>query len=169
VLDLAQIESGVVSLHPDVLDLSLEVPDLVVLYQRHAEQKGLVLSVDVPDGPVPVLIDRVAFGRVFNNVIVNAIKFTCEGSIVVRVTAGLDATLIVEDTGIGIAESFLPLLFEPFQQESTGVTRSHEGSGLGLAITRHLVDLTGGRISVTSEKHQGTRFSISYPVHSRPT
>ena len=76
----------------------------------------------------------------------------------------------MRDTGIGIDESFIPLLFDEFKQESTGLARSHEGNGLGLAITARLVDLMDGEIEVQSEKGTGSVFTVSFPLHvSGPT
>ena len=70
----------------------------------------------------------------------------------------------VKDTGIGISESFLPHLFEEFEQESSGLNRNHEGSGIGLTITKRLVDLMQGHITVESEKGEGTTFTVRLPA-----
>ena len=69
------------------------------------------------------------------------------------------------DTGIGIEESFVPLLFDEFEQESSGLSRSYEGSGLGLSITARLVKLMDGTIHVESQKGQGSVFTVSFPMH----
>jgi signal transduction histidine kinase len=114
---------------------------------------------------VPAIQDRTCLHRIVNNLAGNAIKFTEHGEITVAIAADDDQFhLTVRDTGIGIASTFLPHLFDEFKQESTGLTRSHKGSGLGLAITRRLVDMMGGEIRVDSEKGNGTLFTVSAPL-----
>ena len=102
--------------------------------------------------------------RVLSNLLANAVKFTHEGHVELRLNIdGDDLELQVEDTGIGIDGKFLPHVFEDFRQESSGLARDYEGNGLGLGITRRLVALMGGGISVESEKGRGTTFSIVLP------
>ena len=99
-------------------------------------------------------------------VVDNAVKFTEAGHVRVRIELEDDIVRMqVEDTGIGISESFLPRLFDEFTQESDGDTRLFEGAGLGLAITHGLVTMVGGSISVESEKGHGSSFTITLPVY----
>ena len=130
-----------------------------------AEEKGLTLEIDLPDDVVRAPLDRAFLHRVLSNLLSNAIKFTEEGEVrLVLVPLGNEVQIQVRDTGIGIAESFQPHLFEEFKQESTGLSRTHTGSGLGLAITRHLVERMNGQIDVHSAKGEGTTFTVTFPV-----
>ncbi len=105
--------------------------------------------------------------QVLVNILSNAVKFTESGGEVVMHVSQLQAKkenavvrFVIRDTGVGISPEFLPHLFEPFSQESTGTTAAYGGSGLGLAISKSVVDLMDGRISVRSEKGKGTEFII---------
>ena len=163
VLGLAQLEGGDSPVALNALDVAHHVHESATLLQPLADQDGVTLHVESPDEPVYAQADAAAFGRILNNLVGNAIKFTEEGG---HVTVTIDADddhvmLQVEDTGVGISGTFLPHLFEEFQQESTGIARSHEGSGLGLAITKRLVELMGGSIKVTSEKGVGSVFTVT--------
>ena len=165
VLSLAQLEASGVEIQFDVLEIAAEAREIVDLFQPLADEKGLALRFVPPEQGNPLAhLDRGALSSVMQNLIGNAIKFTEEGSVTVRITLDdQDVHLHVEDTGIGIDADFLPHLFDEFVQESTGMRRSHEGSGLGLAITKRLVDLMNGCIQVESTKGEGTVFTVSFP------
>jgi len=169
VLDLSQLEAGTLTLHPEELVVQDLVADAVSAHDRHASQQGIALECALPPFDVQATLDRAACMRVLSNIIGNAVKFTREGSVDVRLDATDDAfTCTVADTGIGIAESFLPNLFDPFKQESNGDTRRYEGNGLGLAIAQDLVDLMGGTIAVDSEKGEGTTVTLVLPRWAEP-
>jgi len=164
VLDLSQLEAGTLTLHPEELVVQNLVTDVVSTHDRYAAQQGIALACTVPPFDVEAKVDRTACIRVLSNIVGNAVKFTPEGSVDVRLTAAADTfTCKISDTGIGIAESFLPSLFDPFKQESNGDTRLYEGSGLGLAITKDLVGLMGGTIDVETQKGEGTTFTVRLP------
>ncbi|NBC01048.1 MAG: PAS domain S-box protein [Bacteroidetes bacterium] len=164
VLDLSQLEAGTLTLHPEELVVQDLVTDVVSTHDRHAVQQGIALECTVPPFDVEARVDRSACIRVLSNIIGNAVKFTPEGAVDVRLQATADTfTCTISDTGIGIAESFLPSLFDPFKQESNGDTRLYEGSGLGLAITKDLVDLMGGTIHVETQKGEGTTVTVRLP------
>ncbi|HEX9950859.1 MAG TPA: ATP-binding protein, partial [Rubricoccaceae bacterium] len=128
-----------------------------------ARVNGLAFTLTGP--PTAVRADRPALARVLTNLVGNAIKFTERGTVAVEIWAeGGSAWLRVSDTGVGIEASFLPRVFDDFEQESTGAARRFEGSGLGLTITRGLVELMGGSISVTSEKGVGSVFTVRLPA-----
>jgi len=167
VLDLAKLEAKRVEVQLGVLRVQQEVREVIQLFQAHADQKHLSLDfhVEVGADDACARLDRGAFSSILQNLIGNAIKFTEEGGVVVRV--GRDAERVsvrVQDTGVGIEASFMPHLFDVFRQESTGLSRTHEGSGLGLSITQRLVRLMEGEISVDSEKGEGSVFTVSFPL-----
>ncbi len=167
ILDLSRLESEDLRLSRRPVNMADAVLHSTVLFKPMARKKGLDLRTEVVHPEIVAHVDRAAVDRILNNLVGNAIKFTEEG----HVTIGMDEAgewvrLIVQDTGVGIGEEFLPKLFEAFKQESSGLSRSHDGSGLGLAITRRLVEIMGGRIEVASEKGKGTRFTVFLPRFS---
>jgi len=164
VLDLAQLESGEVSLNLKDVDISEEVEDVVTLLEPIADRKGLKLAVHTTSSEAYAEVDSACVNRITNNLVGNAIKFTDEGHVTVEVGTTEQSVFVrIEDTGIGIDEDFLSHLFDEFRQESSGLQRSHEGSGLGLAITKRLVDLLGGSIDVESKKGVGSTFTVYFP------
>lgn len=125
--------------------------------------------------PTWILGDPLRFRQIISNLVNNALKFTEQGFVTMTVmlrSGNENAThdnlllLKVEDTGIGIDEHCLPLLFQPFQQLEQKITRKYGGTGLGLAIVRHLVELMGGRIDVSSQLGQGSCFTVQLPCRS---
>jgi two-component system cell cycle sensor histidine kinase PleC len=133
-----------------------------------AAKKGIELDVDVPATLPDVHVDPGRIKQVLYNLIANAIKFTPRGG-VVKVSARADAkylTVIVSDTGVGIAQEDLPRLFREFEQlpQANGVRP--EGTGLGLALTRRLVQLHGGKVEVQSTLGKGSTFSVFIPIRS---
>jgi CheY-like chemotaxis protein len=117
-----------------------------------------------------VITDPLRIRQIVNNLLGNALKFTEAGEVKVRLdgslASGLNLFLLnleVSDTGCGIAEEKLPLIFEEFTQADGSVSRKYGGTGLGLAITRHLVEMLGGDISVTSQVDKGSTFRVNLP------
>ena len=160
VLDMAQIEAGTMDLHVADVDTGRLASEVIAAHEPMAQEKGVALYLDADDAPV-LATDRILCYRILTNLVHNALKFTDEGHVRVTVTESEPGVLFsVQDTGIGIEESFLPHLFEPFKQESNGRTRTHDGTGLGLAITKRMVDLLSGHISVTSTKKEGTTVTV---------
>ena len=165
VLDLARLEADAMNFAPGSLNLNDELEAATRLFGPMAEKKHLALVLETPDHPVRAPLDRAYLHRILSNLLSNAIKFTEAGEVRLALRPlGTEVQLIVRDTGIGIAESFLPFLFEEFKQESTGLDRTHTGSGLGLAITRHLVERMQGHIAVESVKGEGTAITVTFPV-----
>ncbi|HYE96915.1 MAG TPA: PAS domain-containing sensor histidine kinase [Rubricoccaceae bacterium] len=165
VLDLARLRADRVILCPERVDVAEEAHEVATMLRVRAQEKGLALTVHGPPCGVYARADRSALQRVLSNLVSNAVKFTDAGRIVVGVEAGAgEVRLRVRDTGRGISAEFLPVLFEEFRQESTGLNRSHEGSGLGLAITKGLVDLMGGTIAVESREGEGSVFTVTLPA-----
>ena len=163
-LDLAKLRSGMMQLQRERVDVAHRTRKVVRLLTPLAREKRLSLRLVPPKQPSFALLDGHGFERILYNLVGNAIKFTEEGGVTVEVEHRGGRVLVrVRDTGIGIDEAFLPDLFTEFQQESSGLARSHQGSGLGLAITARLVELLGGRIEVESRKGQGSTFTVSFP------
>ncbi|QXD15837.1 response regulator [Rhodocaloribacter litoris] len=165
VLDFSQLESDGFVLQPEPVDLTGAAAEALAAFEAAARKKGLTLRLDPPEEPVRGLLDARALQRIFHHVFGNAVKFTDTGEVVAR--TGRDGSrlyLEVRDTGPGIDPAFMPHLFEPFRQASTGLARTHEGSGLGLAITARLVRLMGGEIRVDSRPGEGTTVTVFLPA-----
>ena len=162
VLRLSKLEVRVVEFEPEEIDLATKVERTVKLLQPQANEKDLSLCVQVPDR-LPARLDPGATGRILDNLVSNAIKYTPDGGAVdVRLQARESwAELEVDDTGDGIDEDLLPDLFEPFVQVP-GEDGREEGSGLGLAITKRLVEGMDGEIEVDSEPGKGTCFTVRF-------
>ena len=160
VLRLSKLEVGAVEFEPEDLDLATEVERTVELLQPQAEEKDLTLQMTAPD-ELPAHLDPGATGRILDNLVGNAIKYTPDGGRVDVCLRSDDtwAELKVRDTGKGIDEALLPNLFEPFVQ-APGEDGRDEGSGLGLAITKRLVEGMNGEIDVDTEPGEGTVFTV---------
>jgi PAS domain S-box-containing protein len=167
VLDLSMIEAGEFSLQCRSFDFAEEVRQRADLLRPMAEQSDLDFKVDIPNTPTEVRLDPNCLDRILTNLVTNAIKFTEEGHIAVRVRPTPSAVILqVEDSGVGIDEAFLPDLFEAFKQESKGLQREHQGTGLGLSITKELVEMMDGEIEVDSQKGEGTLFTVRLPYQT---
>jgi signal transduction histidine kinase len=139
------------------------------MWAETAARKGLTLirenKTNVSD--VQVLAESGSLIRIIGHLLDNAIKFTSDGSVTLRMIDGLTAESVgvqVCDTGVGIDAAFLPHLFEPFKQHSTGFGRSHEGNGLGLAVVGGLADAMGMQLTVESEPNNGTCITLYMPL-----
>jgi PAS domain S-box-containing protein len=163
--ELSNVEMGKATLQMQTLDVLPLIEKSTQAYRAAAEEKGLNVSLRLPDGPCPVRIDSRRFSQVFDNLISNAVKFTDRGRIDVAVVrSGHDLRLTVEDTGVGIAEDYMDRLFDPFSQEEDWKNRRFEGTGLGLALVKRLVELMGGRIECESRKGFGSAFTVVIPM-----
>lgn len=165
-LDLAKIEAGKMDVVRQPVPLAPLVERAIALHQSHADKKALTLRTEFGDAlPETILCDSTKVVQVLNNLINNAIKFTQQGSVTVRIErAGDGIRYAVTDTGPGIPADQHRLLFDRFRQLDTFATRSHEGSGLGLALAKELVELMGGRIGMESSPGAGSTFYFTLPV-----
>jgi signal transduction histidine kinase len=162
-LQMSRIESGLVRLAPESLDLPAAVAEAVLLCGPAAAQRELRFD-NACTGPFTVWADRTRLRQVLMNLISNAIKYNrVGGTVTLRCApAGAGQTITIEDTGQGMSPEQLEHLFEPFNR--LGAERSRvEGTGLGLVITRQLVEQMGGTIDVRSQLGQGSLFSLSLP------
>lgn len=167
VLDFSKIEAGKLRLEYLTFDLHAFLIDTVESLTNLAHQKGLSLDCIVPEGPaLAVHGDPFRLRQVLVNLIGNAIKFTEQGSVQLRVTAADDDAehmnihFEVADTGVGIARDKQQVIFDSFSQEDGTTSRRFGGTGLGLAISMQLVEMMGGHIFVESETGKGSVFSF---------
>ncbi|GAB3120670.1 ATP-binding protein [Novispirillum itersonii] len=173
ILDFSKIEAGQLSLEQVDFSPVEVIEDVLTFLRPKAEEKRLSLRSDLPapvDGRPAVVVvgDPTRLRQVLFNLIGNAIKFTEEGSVSVRLHAEqglepgmIDLMLEVQDTGIGIPPDRQQQVFEPFRQADSSTTRRFGGTGLGLAICRRLAELMGGEIRVFSRVGKGTTFTIT--------
>lgn len=165
ILTLAQLDSNAVEIQRRPLDVGKAVSSIVRTFEPEAAQKRICIEVHIPERPIEALADAAALDQIIMNLLSNAFKFTRKGRVAVRVEHQDEFVRVdVEDTGVGISESFLPYLYEEYRQESEGLRRNFEGSGLGLAIVKRLVDMMDGRIDVESRDGVGTKFSVELPA-----
>jgi PAS domain S-box-containing protein len=164
-LDFSRIEAGRVQASYEPTDLAAYTAELASVFRSLIEQAGMRLVIDCPTLPESVYIDREMWEKIVLNLVSNAFKFTFSGSITVQLkSVNQTVELSVADTGVGIAESELPRLFERFHRVSGSRSRTYEGSGIGLALVQELVKLHGGTIRVTSKVDVGTTFTIAIPL-----
>ncbi len=165
ILDVAKIEAGAMSVSSEPVSLDAVIRSSVKLLRRQAAEKSQALSVEIPEGLPRLLGDRIRLSQVIINLVSNAIKFTpSDGKI--TVSSGLDDDGLfvqVSDTGIGIEQSQIERVFQPFQQISQIHVRNHEGSGLGLALVRSLAELHDGSAHIESEIGKGTTVTVRFP------
>jgi CheY-like chemotaxis protein/HPt (histidine-containing phosphotransfer) domain-containing protein len=164
-LDFSKIEAGKLELENVDMDLRRTMEDIVDLLAERARAKGLELACSVPpDLVTQVRGDPLRLGQVLTNLLGNAIKFTDQGSVVMRVSAVEESAtrvtmrFAVSDTGVGISPEAQSRIFEEFAQADGSTTRKHGGSGLGLAISKQLVEMMGGSIHVESVVGGGSTF-----------
>ena len=168
ILDLARIETGALELAPEDFNLVDCIESALSSASVAARTRGLKLACIIdPALPSWRHGDATRLRQILLNLLGNAIKFTLEGEVVLRVEPGAGAEAIrisVLDTGIGIGEASLTQIFEPFRQADDASNRRFGGSGLGLAICKQLVEVMGGRIGVSSRLGKGSRFEVDVPL-----
>lgn len=168
ILDVARIETGKLEVERERVDLRTLVDEVVGVVRLDADRRGLTLAVDVGLSLPAAQGDRARLRQVLLNILGNAVKFTTEGrvSVTARADEGTERlTIVVQDTGIGIAPEHQPALFEKFRQVDASYTRRHGGLGLGLAISKALVEKMGGAIALQSEGiGKGTTVTMTLPL-----
>ena len=165
VLDYSKLQAGKLDLKPEVFDIAKLVTTTVAQMQYEADAKKLPVKVDISLQNPILYNDSLRVGQILGKLLSNAIKFTHNGSIQVKITDYSENTveLAVEDTGIGISPDNIQNVFEPFRQLSQGTSRKFEGTGLGLSTVKALVNMMNGQIHVESELGKGTLFHIKLP------
>jgi two-component system CheB/CheR fusion protein len=172
ILDISRIEAGQLMIRPELVNL----PEI---FKNLEKQSQLVLSIKKPGKlilkseittaglPETIFCDPSRLIRVMNNLIDNAIKFTEQGEIVFGYQPCVNRRYIkfyVRDTGIGIRNDQLAVIFERFRQGENSLNRKFGGTGLGLSISKSMVEMMGGNFGVVSEEGKGSEFSFTLPV-----
>ncbi|WP_434339739.1 ATP-binding protein [Motilimonas cestriensis] len=171
-LDLTKIESGKLDIERTPLNLIETVSAVVATMALKGNEKGLSLYLDCTEVNAEQLIsDAYRIKQIITNLLGNAIKFTAQGHIIIKVISQqlnqkdqVNITISVTDTGIGISHEQQRKLFKPFSQANTTIEKNFGGTGLGLSISKQLANLLGGDISVSSTPDQGSTFTLSIPV-----
>lgn len=174
ILDFSKIEANKLELDPVAVNMLELVDDICMLYAPRAREKALELVVRyVPGSEQFVYVDSLRVRQVLGNLINNAIKFTPSGHIVLTVgeqsprdlpADKVNLVFSIEDTGIGIEEHDQERIFEKFSQANSSTTRDYGGTGLGLAICRKLIEMMGGKITVSSIVGKGSVFTFDLPL-----
>jgi signal transduction histidine kinase len=167
VLDISKIEAGQLTLSMSDYSMRAIVESVVASTESLAKGKGLALTAEIADDLPIGRGDERRLTQVFLNIVGNAIKFTEQGSVDIRARAVNGAfDIVVRDTGPGIAPDDQSRIFDEFQQVDASNTRQKGGTGLGLSIARHLTQMHGGAISLSSQVGAGSEFRVVLPVRA---
>ncbi len=167
-LDMTQIQTG--SFQPDFNEFNLYshiIEPLYIEYFKYAKEKKLSITVHNESENCNVYADGYSVFQIFSHILDNALKYTEEGEIAVRIyntEKNKKVCVEIKDTGIGISKEFLPELFEPFAQEEQVYERKYEGNGLGLTLVKNYCDLNKAQITAQSEKGSGSLFTVTFNV-----
>jgi len=165
ILNMAQFQAGTFEVFKIKIDLVEDIlRNLTEEFQNAAKQRGLELRFTNIATKTKLLGDKYSISQLFVNLIDNALKYTKNGYVEVKVYHDEDGILSVDikDTGIGISESFMPTLFKPFSQEEQGYSRKFDGNGLGLALVKKYSEINDAIIQVKSQKNKGTTFTVKF-------
>ena len=168
VLDMSKFEAGHSSARKTRFDLSEVAGECVRMTAEQARQKSIQFKSDLSKEIPTVHADEKMIKQVILNLLSNAIKFTdANGSVTLRTALEGDGnyTITVADTGIGIAQENLEIIFEPFRQIDSTIERQHGGTGLGLPLVKAMVDMHGGTLVIDSEIDKGTTIVITLPLN----
>ena len=170
VLDMAAIDTGKLTVSQDSINLREWIGKLGQLIENHVAERGLSISFSVDrDAPTEWIADRAKLDEVVVNLLTNAIKYTMKGEVRVTLSVAVEGStqwlsIAVEDTGIGMDQTSLQRIFEPFTRVHDMAHHSTiEGTGLGLTIVKSFVELMGGEVDITSTPGQGTRVVVRLP------
>ncbi|MCW7489451.1 ATP-binding protein [Leptospira meyeri] len=175
ILDLTKLESGQFELHLEPVALPKFLNDCINLFKSQSDPNRLLISLELVNPPPNFLVtDQRRFAQILSNLLSNAVKFTEKGTITVSVESiplsddKVRLSISVKDTGIGIPEDRMEILFQPFSQIHSHLTEKTIGTGLGLAITKKLIEELGGSISVQSIYGRGSNFSFQFDSQIPP-
>lgn len=169
VLWMTSLNAGDSTPSAEKFDAREVVNEAVKRYEKMIRDKGLQLDVQFSGGDLSMVNDRAKVERVFQNIFNNAVKFTSQGEITVKVGVSPDCVHMdfeVIDTGVGIEQNKLDTIFEPFHQADNSMQRAFSGLGIGLTVARRMADLVGGKLTVTSQPNAGTRVLMRFPIQA---
>ena len=164
ILEMARIESGKETLNIKACNIFDVLDSLNSVFEKQAEQKGLTYQCNTKIEHPYVYCDQIKFEEILLNVIGNSVKYTKNGNISIHVEEVETGSFqcIIQDTGIGMSEAYLPHVFEDFSREKSGTQTSIKGTGLGLSIVKSLVELMHGTIEISSQVNQGTTTRMKF-------
>lgn len=165
ILNMSDVQLGTHEYIPKEIDICKEIIDnLIIEYRALLNEKGLELKLISNTENKKIVVDTYSVNQIFANLIDNAIKYTARGTITITCDRNEKGELFVsvEDTGVGIAEEYIPRLFDEFSQEDMGYTRKFEGNGLGLALVKKYCEINKAVITVESEKDSGSKFTVTF-------
>lgn len=165
IVNMSELQTGTYELYPREIDIYNDIlRNLYAEFRKYAADKGVEMQLENYSADANIIADEYSISQVFRSLIDNAVKYTDQGKIRIILEKDDEDRFIVsvEDTGIGISESYLPRLFEPFSQEDQSYTRSYQGNGLGLALAKKYAELNGAVIEVKSIKGSGTVFRVVF-------
>ena len=164
ILEMARIESGKETLNIKACNIFDVLDSLNSVFEKQAEQKGLTYQCNTKIEHPYVYCDQIKFEEILLNVIGNSVKYTKNGNISIHVEEVETGSFqcIIQDTGIGMSEAYLPHAFEDFSREKSGTQTSVKGTGLGLSIVKSLVELMHGTIEISSQVNQGTTTRMKF-------
>ncbi len=165
-LDQSQLDSSSIKLKQTIANPNFLVTEVVDLLSTLADKEGLYLNVEVDtESDCKIVCDLDRLAQVVNNLVGNALKFTLEGGVTVQARIEDNQWILdVIDTGIGIDDNAMQIVFLPFRQADETISRPFNGSGLGLSIAKQLTELMQGEISVESEVGVGSTFTLKFPL-----
>jgi signal transduction histidine kinase/DNA-binding response OmpR family regulator len=175
ILDFSKIEAGKMELNLVRFNFHELIYNITTVYAIKAEEKGVSITHEIAeDVPKYIEGDQIKIRQIISNLVSNAVKFTEEGWVQIRIRSegasqgerGIMVQLRceVQDTGIGIPEQKIPLLFESFRQFDSSISKMYQGTGLGLAISKKLAEMMDGTISVNSRQKEGSTFTFTVPL-----
>ena len=169
ILNMSELQTGSYSYRAKHFDLLNDIIQKQFKnFRPIAEAKKIIFKINNPGVDTTIEADEYSTNQIFLHLIDNAIKYTHKGKVEITINRSPRNNLYVDvaDTGIGIAEEYLPMLFTPFSREEQGYTRNFEGNGLALALVKKYCELNGAEIKVSSIKGKGTTFRVTFPNHN---
>ncbi|MEW5843249.1 MAG: PAS domain-containing sensor histidine kinase [Bacteroidota bacterium] len=167
ILNMSELQTGSYSYRAKRIDLYKDVLQKTFNnFQSLAKQKKISLTINDFEGDPVIEADEYSINQIFSHMVDNAIKYTSKGKVEISINRDSRDHLFVDiaDTGIGISDEYMPMLFTPFTREEKGYTRNFEGNGLGLSLVKKYCELNGADIKVTSKKGKGTTFRVIFPT-----
>ncbi|MCG8526343.1 MAG: PAS domain-containing sensor histidine kinase [Opitutales bacterium] len=168
IIEMSKLEAGMIEVKKEVFDLCYVLEHQFRFFKHQAMAKNISFHFDYLEQEIPVNSDRLKIEQIITNLLKNAIKFTENGHVTLRVLPlNGEIEILIEDSGPGISENDLKSIFRPFFQTDSGANRKYEGTGLGLSISQSLAKLLDTKITVQSNPGEGSRFTFRLPLESR--